>query len=100
MSDSDFTDQARRRIERLVELKSDRGKLAELRCWFRDASRPRAYPALMGLRGSLEDDAFNTVAALFAHHPEHRENAGDLGALLQRLAREHSTFEGRVRRIL
>ncbi|MCX6908150.1 MAG: type I-E CRISPR-associated protein Cse2/CasB [Verrucomicrobia bacterium] len=95
-----FKDQARQWIERLVELKTDRGKLADLRCWFRDASRPRAYQTLIGLRGSLDDDAFNTVAALYAHHPEHREGAGNLGAILHRLAREHTTFEGRLRRLL
>ncbi len=100
MSNSDFTDQARRWIERLVALKNDRGKLAELRCWFRDASKGRAYQTLIGLRGNLDDDAFNTVAALFAHHPEHRESACNLGGLLHRLARDHSTFEGRLRRIL
>lgn len=100
MSTNTFTDQARQWIERLVELKADRGKLADLRCWFRDASRPRAFPTLIQLRGSLEDDAFNTVAALYAHHAEHREGTGDLGALLCMLAREHKTFEGRMRRLL
>ena len=100
MSTNTFTDQARQRIDRLVELKADRGKLAELRCWLRDASRPRAFPTLTQLRGLLEDDAFNTVAALYAHHTEHREGAGDLGALLCMLAREHNTFEGRMRRLL
>lgn len=100
MSTNTFTDQARQWIERLVDLKTDRGKLADLRCWFRDASRPRAFPALIQLRGSLEDDAFNTVAALYAHHAEHQEGAGDFGALLFKLAREHNTFEGRMRRLL
>jgi CRISPR system Cascade subunit CasB len=100
MSTNTFTDQARQRIEGLVELKADRGKLADLRCWFRDASRPRAYPTLVQLRGSLEDDAYNTVAALYAYHAEHREGVGDLGALLRKLAQEHNTFEGRVRRLL
>jgi CRISPR system Cascade subunit CasB len=95
-----FKDQARHWIEGLTELKTDRGKLADLRCWFREASRGRSYQTLIELRGSLNDNAFNTVAALFAHHPEHREGAGNLGALLRRLAREHNTFEGRMRRLL
>ncbi len=95
-----FKDQDRQWIERLVELKTDRGKLADLRCWFRDASEGRAYQTLIRLRGSLDDNAFNTVAALFAYHPEHREGAGNMGAILHRLAREHSTFEGRLRRLL
>jgi CRISPR system Cascade subunit CasB len=100
MSTNTFTDQAHQWIERLVELKADRGKLADLRCWFRDASRPRAFPTLIQLRGTLEDDAFNTVAALYAHYAEHREGVGDFGALLRKLAQEHNTFEGRMRRLL
>jgi len=95
-----FKDQARQWIDQLVELKTNRGKLADLRCWFRDASKGRAYQTLIGLRGSLDDDAFNTVAALYAYHPEHREGAGNMGAILRRLAREHNTFEGRMRRLL
>ncbi len=35
----------------------------------------------MELRGTLDDEDFNTVAALYAYHPNHSDNAGTLGNL-------------------
>jgi CRISPR type I-E-associated protein CasB/Cse2 len=100
MSANDFSTQAASWIARLSEQASHPGVRASLRSWFSDAARPRAFPALMSILGSLDDDNFNTVAALYAYHPEHRQDAGSLGALCRKLSGENSTFEGRFRRLL
>ena len=54
----------------------------------------------MELRGSLEDSDFNTVAALFAYHPMHHDNSGDVGKICRKLAVGFNTFEGRFKRLL
>lgn len=100
MSNESFTEQATERLARLRKRCADPGFRAALRHWLSDAGRPRAYQALMDLRGTLEDDDFNTVAALYAYHPDHSDKGGTLGHLCRTLASGLSTFEGRFKRLL
>lgn len=100
MTANDFSTQAASWIARLCEQAAHPGVRASLRSWLSDAARPRAFPAIMSIRGSLDDDNFNTVAALYAYHPDHRQDAGSLGALCHKLSGENNTFEGRFRRLL
>ena len=100
MTTTDFSAQAASWITRLCEQASHPGVRASLRSWLSDAARPRAFPAIMSIRGSLADDDFSTVAALYAYHPDHRENAGSIGALCRKLSGENNTFEGRFKRLL
>ncbi|MBI2929446.1 MAG: type I-E CRISPR-associated protein Cse2/CasB [Verrucomicrobia bacterium] len=100
MKEESFAEQAAARLDRLRERCADPGFRAALRHWLSDAARPRAYQPLMELRGTLEDADFNTVAALYAYHPDNRNDAGGLGRLCQRLAVGFSTFEGRFKRLL
>ncbi|MHB8523846.1 MAG: type I-E CRISPR-associated protein Cse2/CasB [Limisphaerales bacterium] len=111
MSNESFTEQATERLARLRQRCADPGFRAALRHWLSDAGRPRAYQALMELRGTLDDEDFNTIAALYAYHPEHSSSTGGLGATLHRLAKpkrdqnggitfEHKTFEARLKRLL
>lgn len=102
MSTGTFPELAAKRLERLRERCADPGFRAALRHWLGDSEkrRARAYQALMNVRGRLDDEAFNTVAALYAHHPEHQADGSSLGRLCQRLAADFSTFEGRFKRLL
>lgn len=100
MSNDSFTEQAAERLARLRKRCADPGFRASLRHWLSDAGRPRAYQALMDLRGTLEDEDFNTVAALYAHHPDHSDHGGNLGHLCCVLSAGLSTFEGRFKRLL
>lgn len=100
MTTNDFSAQAASWIARLREGVSHAGVRTALRCWLSDATRPRAFQAVMFIRGSLDDMSFNTVAALYAYHPEHRQDAGSLGMLCRKLSGEYNTFEGRFRRLL
>lgn len=100
MTSDDFTQQATTWLDRLRQRGTDPGLRAALRHWLSDAARPRAYPALIELRGSLDDEAFNTVAALYAWHPEDRRDGSGLGRLCRRLAAGLNSFEGRFKRLL
>ncbi len=100
MTHNAFTEQAAARLDRLRERCADPGFRAALRHWLSDAARPRAYPALVELRGTLNDEAFNTVAALYAWHPENRRDGNGLGRVCQQLNAGLSTFEGRFKRLL
>jgi CRISPR type I-E-associated protein CasB/Cse2 len=100
MNRNAFTEQAAAWLDRLRQRGADPGFRAALRHWLSDAARPRAYPALLELRGSLDDEAFNTVAALYAWHPEDRRDGSGLGRLCRQLAAGLSTFEGRLKRLL
>ena len=100
MSTSSFIEQATAHIERLRQRAADPGVRAALRHWLSEAARPRSFPALMRIRGTLKDEDFNTVAALYAYHPDHRANAGNFGALCSRLSGQNNSFEGRFRRLL
>jgi CRISPR type I-E-associated protein CasB/Cse2 len=100
MSNESFTEQATERLARLRQRCADPGCRAALRHWLSDAGRPRAYQALMDLRGTLDDEDFNTVAALYAYHPNHSDNGGTLGHVCRFLSAGLSTFEGRFKRLL
>jgi len=49
--------------------------------------------------GGIDDPRCETVAGLFAYHPE-ESSSGNLGTTCRRLSSEHNTFEGRFRRLL
>lgn len=102
MNTESFNQLAASWLDRLRERCEDPGFRASLRNWLSDSEkrRARAYPALMEVRGTLDDAAFNTVAALYAHHPEHQADDSSPGRLCQRLAADFNTFEGRFKRLL
>jgi len=82
----------------LRRLKNDRGAMADLRRALNPAQRHRAWP-LLARFGGIDDVRFETVAGLFAYHPEEAPG-GNLGTTCRRLSGEHNTFEGRFRRLL
>lgn len=102
MNTGTFPELAAKWLERLRERCADPGFRAALRHWLSESPkrRARSYPALMDVRGTLDDEAFNTVAALYAFHPDHRADGSSPGRLCQRLAADLSTFEGRFKRLL
>jgi CRISPR system Cascade subunit CasB len=78
--------------------KADRGAMANLRCALTDARRCRAWP-LLGEIGGIGDTTVETVAGLYATHPEETDR-GNLGSLYRTLSGENNTFEGRFKRLL
>lgn len=60
-------------IRQLQKINEDRGKCAALRKYWSPTTRHQSYPVL-GLLGALGDERKTVTAALFAEHPEHREN--------------------------
>ena len=82
----------------LRRLKNDRGAMADLRRALNPVQRHRAWPMLARF-GGIDDARFETVAGLFAYHPEEARD-GNLGTTCRRLSGEHNTFEGRFRRLL
>ncbi|MCS6805131.1 MAG: type I-E CRISPR-associated protein Cse2/CasB [Acidobacteriota bacterium] len=85
-------------LKYLRQLKNDRGAMADLRRALNPAQRHRAWP-LLARFGGIGNARYETVAGLFAHHPE-ETNAGNLGTTCRQLGAEHNTFEGRFRRLL
>ncbi len=82
----------------LRQLQRDRGAMAELRRALNPAQRHRAWPLLARI-GGIGDRRYETVAGLFAYHPE-ETGAGNLGTTCRKLSGDHRTFEGRFRRLL
>ena len=82
----------------LRSLKNDRGAMANLRCALVPARRHRAWPLLARV-GGIDDPIAETVAALYAYHPE-ETTAGNLGDTCRQLAGTHTSFDGRFRRLL
>ena len=82
----------------LRSLKNDRGALANLRCALIPARRDRAWPLLARV-GGIDDPITETVAALYAYHPDETIN-GNLGDTCRQLAGTHNSFDGRFRRLL
>jgi CRISPR system Cascade subunit CasB len=78
--------------------KSDRGAMAQLRCALSPARRNRAWP-LLGELDAIGDTVVETIAGLYATHPEETQT-GAIGSLCRQLSAEHGTFEGRFRRLL
>lgn len=105
------TDPGRSFVERLVELadKHHRGRLAELRRALSPTTEHQAWPALGALAGPLAFEPnrrliYQTVGALFALHPMHRE-IGNLGVTCRHLRKERDfnkgdPFDRRFRRLL
>lgn len=82
----------------LRQLKNDRGAMANLRCALNLAERHRAWP-LLAQFGGIGNAQYETVAGLFAHHPD-EISTGNLGTTCRQLGAEHNTLEGRFRRLL
>jgi CRISPR system Cascade subunit CasB len=82
----------------LRSLKNDRGAMANLRCALVPARRHRAWPLLARV-GGIGDPIAETVAALYAYHPDETGN-GNLGDTCRQLAGTHNSFDGRFRRLL
>lgn len=82
----------------LRQLKEDRGAMADLRRALNPVQRHRAWP-LLARFGGIDDPRYETVAGLFAYHPD-ETSSGNLGTTCRRLSGDHNTFEGRFRRLL
>ncbi len=82
----------------LRRLKSDRGAMADLRCALTPAKLPRAWQWL-GHVGGIGNRRMETVAGLFAYHPDETQT-GSLGMTCRRLSTENNSFDGRFRRLL
>jgi|SRR5208282_1057623 len=82
----------------LRQLRNDRGAMADLRCALNFARRARAWPLLARV-GGIDRPIYETVAGLFAHHPD-ETHTGNIGTTCHRLAVENNSFDGRFRRLL
>jgi len=82
----------------LRQLREDRGAMADLRRALSPTQRHRAWP-LLARFGGIDDPRYETVAGLFAYHPD-ETSSGNLGTTCRRLSGDHNTFEGRFRRLL
>lgn len=88
-------------LAHLRRLKEDRGAMANLRGALKPSLRHRAWPLLGQFnRLAIGERRYETVAGLFAHNPEHDPSVGNLGDTCRQLSKEHSTFDGRFRRML
>jgi CRISPR type I-E-associated protein CasB/Cse2 len=83
----------------LRQLQQDRGAMADLRCALNPARRARAWPLLARV-GGVDQPIHETVAGLFAYHPQDDRNAGNIGTTCRRLAAENNSFDSRFRRLL
>jgi CRISPR system Cascade subunit CasB len=82
----------------LRQLRRDRGAMADLRCALNPVRRARAWPLLARI-GGIDRPIYETVAGLFAYHPDETQD-GNLGTTCRRLAGENNSFDGRFRRLL
>lgn len=89
---------AARLLTFLRPLKKDRGAMADLRCALSPARLPRAWPLLARV-GGVGNSRIETVAGLFAYHPD-EIHTGNLGTTCRRLWAENSSFDDRFRRLL
>ena len=97
-SQPDPRDSAERLIAYLRFLKRGRGAMADLRCALSPARLPRAWPLLARV-GGVGDRATETVAGLFAYHPDGTD-IGNIGTTCRHLAAGNNTFDSRFRRLL
>ncbi len=95
---SDPKEDAKRLLTYLRKLKNDRGAMAELRCTLSPAKLPRAWP-LLGRIGGIANPRIETIAGLFAYHPD-ETSKGNLGMTCLRLQELHESFDARFRRLL
>jgi CRISPR system Cascade subunit CasB len=89
---------AARLLAYLRQLKNDGGAMANLRCALNPAKIPRAWPLLARV-GGIGNPSIETVAGLFAYHPDETQT-GNFGTTCRRLAAENNSFDGRFRRLL
>jgi CRISPR system Cascade subunit CasB len=82
----------------LRQLKEDRGAMADLRCALSPARLPRAWPLLARV-GGIGNSRIETLAGLFAYHPE-ETGQGNLGTTCRQLWIGNSSFDNRFRRLL
>jgi len=82
----------------LRRLRNDRGAMADLRCALSPTRRARAWPLLARV-GGIDRPIYETVAGLFAYHPD-ETHSGNIGTTCRRLAGENNSFDGRFRRLL
>jgi CRISPR system Cascade subunit CasB len=87
-----------RLVAYLRQFKNDRGAMADLRCALNPTRLHRAWPLLARV-GGIGNPRVETVAGLFAYHPE-ETHSGNLGTTCRRLAAENNSFDGRFRRLL
>ena len=72
--------------------------MAELRCALSPTKLPRAWP-LLGRLGGIGSPRIETIAGLFAHHPD-ETTSGNLGRTCLRLKEQNESFDSRFRRLL
>src|SRR5919109_371228 len=82
----------------LRKLRDDRGAMGDLRCALNPGRRARAWPLLARV-GGINRPIHETVAGLFAYHPDEAQ-AGNFGTTCRHLAGENNSFDGRFRRLL
>jgi len=82
----------------LRRFKNDRGAMADLRCVLSPAKMSRAWPLLAPI-GGIGNPRIETVAGLYAYHPDEAK-AGNMGTTCRTLQAGHNSFEGRFRRLL
>lgn len=85
-------------LKYLRQLQHDRGAMADLRRAINSTQRHRAWPLLARV-GGIGDQRYETVAGLFAYHPE-ESRTGNFGTTCRKLSGTYSTFEGRFLRLL
>ncbi len=85
-------------LAHLRRLKEDRGAMAHLRCALSPTRLPRAWPLLARV-GGVGNPRIETVAGLFAYHPNEIHN-GNLGTTCRQISDRKSSFDGRFRRLL
>ncbi len=95
---TDPKETAKRLLDRLRQLKDDRGAMADLRCALSPAKLPRAWPLLARV-GGIGNPRIEAVAGLFAYHPD-ETHAGNLGTTCLRLKEQNESFDARFRRLL
>lgn len=94
----DARDEAKHLLQYLRKYKDDRGAMADLRCALSPAKRARAWPLLAPV-GGIGDETKETVAGLFAYHPEESRD-GNFGTTCRNLATTAESFDARFRRLL
>ena len=82
----------------LRQLKTDRGAMADLKCALNPAKLHRAWPWL-GRIGGIGNSCKETIAGLFAYHPD-ETHSGNLGTTCLMLKRKNESFDARFRRLL
>ena len=95
----DTQQKAERLLKFLRSQREDRGVMADLRCALVDGKRHRAWPYL-GYLGGIGDQpskrAIQTIAGLYATHPEETQE-GDFGGMCRKLLGEEERSKPRCR---